>query len=161
MNVAHDLFAETNPAFGAFALLAFSRSYLRARKDGPSLALAYVALPIALSNDLDRSFTETAATTGMLAWLNRYPEVKIQLGSRLDACRDVVTAALRYGLSAKALTLLPDGTLQPGASAPSEKPLEGLPEEPMDVMRRAKRLGTWMGKSGAAGTVFSAFGVTP
>jgi hypothetical protein len=123
--------------------------------------LAYVALPIALSNDLDRSFAETAATTGMLSWLNRYPEVKIQLGGRLDACRDVVTGAIRYGLSAKALQLLPDGTLQPGTSAPSEKPLEGLPEDPMDVMRRARRLGTWMGKAGAAGTVFSAFGVTP
>lgn len=161
MNTAHDLFAETNPAFGTFAFLLFCRSYERARKAAPNIALAYVSLPIAFSNDLDRTFVETAATTGLLSWLNRYPEVKVDLGPRLTSSREMVTDTIRFGLSSRALHLFPDGTVHPSPSAPSERPLEKLPEDAKQVMGRAKRLGTWMGAAGTPGAVFSAFGVTP
>ncbi|RWB26979.1 MULTISPECIES: three component ABC system middle component [Mesorhizobium] len=162
MNIAYDLFAETNPAFGTFGLLGFCRKYVAAsRGKPPTLALAYLALPIALSDDLETSFLETAATTGLLSWLNRYPDVRLDLSVRLDASKEIVSAAVRFGLCSRALALGNAGTIEPGPRAPSTTPVDNLPENPKRAIKRAERLGSWMGKAGSAGSVFSAFGVTP
>lgn len=85
MTIAYDLFAEANPAFGAYGLLGFCRKHIVAAGRGPDFALSYIALPIALSDDLNASFEETTALTGLLSWLNRYPDVRVDLGARLDA----------------------------------------------------------------------------
>ncbi|PBC04286.1 three component ABC system middle component [Mesorhizobium sp. WSM3860] len=161
MNIAYDLFAETNPAFGTFGLVGFCRKFDAASGRSPELALAYLALPLALSDELEASFEETAATTGLMSWLNRYPDVLVDLGARLDASKEIVSAALRFGLGARALSLSADATLGLGPRRPSAAPVTDLPESPKRAVKRAERLGTWMGKAGSAGTIFSAFGVAP
>ncbi|MDO5703808.1 MAG: DUF6521 family protein [Paracoccus sp. (in: a-proteobacteria)] len=161
MIVAYDLFAETNPAFGAYGLLGFCRKFIAAGGRQPNFALSYIALPIALSDDLDSSFEETTALTGLLSWLNRYPDVRVDLGARLEASKNIVSAALRFALSAGALVFEPDGTLSLGARKPVQAPADNLPQNAKRVLKRAERLGTWMGKAGSTATIFSAFGVTP
>ncbi|WP_147405473.1 three component ABC system middle component [Cereibacter sphaeroides] len=161
MTIAYDLFAETNPAFGAYGLLGFCRKFMAAAGKRPAFALSYIALPIALSDDLSASFEETTALTGLLSWLNRYPGVYVDLGARLDASKDIVSAALRFGVSAGALLLEPDGTLGPGPRKPARAPADNLPHNAKRALKRADRLGTWMGNTGSAATIFSAFGVTP
>ncbi|EFG85405.1 hypothetical protein F1645_13795 [Novacetimonas hansenii] len=161
MNVAYDIFAETNPAFCTFGLVGFCRKYEMASGKSPNLTLAYLALPLALSDDLRTSFDETAVTTGLLAWLNRYPDVRLDLGVRLDASKNIVSSALRFGLSARVLLLSADGTIGLGAQKLSTGPIADLPESPKRAIKRAERLGTWMGKAGSAATIFSAFGVMP
>ncbi|MCX8279163.1 DUF6521 family protein [Phyllobacterium sp. 0TCS1.6C] len=137
MNIAYDLFAETNPAFGTFGLVGFCRKYEAVAGRSPELALAYLALPIALSDDLETSFEETAATTGLLSWLNRYPDIRLDLGARLDASKDIVSAAVRFGLGARALSLGPDGTIGLGGRRPSTAPVADLPESPKRAVRDA------------------------
>ncbi|MBA9068164.1 hypothetical protein FHR71_001905 [Methylobacterium sp. RAS18] len=161
MNIAYDLFAESNPAFGTFVLVGFIRKYEIASQRSPELALGYLALPLALSDDLETSFEETAATTGLLSWLIRYPDVCLDLGSRLDTAKTIVSAAVRFGVGSRALALGPDGTIGIGARRTPVAPISGLPDNPKRAVKRAERLGTWMGKAGSAGTIFSAFGVTP
>ncbi len=161
MTIAYDLFAETNPAFGAYGLLGFCRKFIAAAGRRPDFALAYIALPIALSDDLNASFEETTTLTGLLSWLNRYPDVRVDLGARLDASKDIVSAAMRFGLSARALLLEPNGTLGPGPRKPVQAPADNLPQNAKRALKRAERLGTWMGNAGSTGTIFSAFGVTP
>jgi hypothetical protein len=161
MTIAYDLFAETNPAFCAYGLLGFCRKFIEEAEKRPSFALSYIALPIALSDDLGVTFDETTARTGLLSWLNRYPEVRADLGERLDASKDIVSGALRFGLSANALVLESDGTLNLGARKPVQAPADKLPLNARRALRRAERLGTWMGNAGSAATIFSAFGVTP
>lgn len=161
MMIAYDLFAETNPAFGAYGLLGFCRKFIAAEGRQPNFALSYIALPIALSDDLDSSFEETTALTGLLSWLNRYPDVRVDLGARLEASKDIVSAALRFSLSAGALVFEPDGTLRLGARKPVQAPADNLPQNAKRALKRAERLGTWMGKAGSTATIFSAFGVTP
>lgn len=161
MTVAYDLFAETNPAFGAYGLVGFCRKYIAAAGSRPHFALSYISLPIALSDDLGVSFEKTTARTGLLSWLNRYPDVRVDLGGRLEASKDIVWAAMRFGLSAKVLVLEPDGTLGLGSRKPAQAPADNLPHNAKRPLKRAERLGTWMGDAGSAGTVFSAFGVTP
>lgn len=161
MNLAYDLFAETNPAFGTFCLVGFCRNYEAVSGNYPDLSVAYIALPLALSDDLKTSFAETAATTGLLSWLNRYPDVRLDLYTRLDTSKDTVSAAIRFGLGVRALSLSADGSIRIEANAPSTSPVAKLPDAPKRAIKRAERLGTWMGKTGSAGAIFSAFGVTP
>ena len=40
MRVAHDVYAETNPAFCAAALIEFTKAYLSAKREGPEMPLA-------------------------------------------------------------------------------------------------------------------------
>lgn len=161
MIIAHDLFAETNPAFCTFGLVSFCQKYSSAAGKPPSLALAYLALPIALSDDLHGTFERTTTTTGMLSWLNRYPDIRVDLGERLDASKDIVSGAIRFGLSTRALVLETDGSLSRGTGRFPQTSVARLPQNPKRVLKRAERLGTWMGKAGSAATIFSAFGVTP
>lgn len=161
MTVAHDLFAETNPAFGVFTIVGFCRSFREASEKAPAVALLYLAVPIALSGDTQTSFSDTNSRTGLLAWLNRYPEIRLDLGARLDASLPIVSASVKLGLASRALELGKGGVIRLGSSVPSKAHVERLPPEPRQVIRRAERLGTWMAGAGTTGSIFSAFGVTP
>lgn len=160
MRIAHDLYAETNPAFGAYAIIGFCREYQAISTKNPSIALLYLALPIAMSRDTENSFSGTNIRTGLLAWLNRHPEVRLNLGSRLDASLDVVSASLRLALTSNALALVEGGAIGLGPNLPIKAPIDRLPPEPKKVIRRAERLGGWMGDAGSVGSIFSAFGVS-
>lgn len=161
MTIAHDLFAEANPAFGTFLAVGFCKAYVSASESSPALALLFLALPLALSQDMERSFSATNATTGLLAWLNRYPDVRLELGGRLDASKPTVSSAVRFAIGTRALALNEDGTIILGSAAPLISKANSLPQSAKSAVRRAQRLGTWMGNAGSAASVFSAFGVVP
>jgi hypothetical protein len=161
MTVAHDLFAETNPAFGVFTIVGFCRSFRDGAATAPALALVYLAIPIAMSGDTQASFSDTNSRTGLLAWLNRYPEIRLDLGARLDASLPIVSAAVKLGLTSRALELSRGGIIGLGSNVPAKAHAERLPREPKQVIRRAERLGTWMAAAGSTGSIFSAFGVVP
>lgn len=160
MKIAHDVFAETNPAFGTFALVGFCSGYCAVSPIGPLIAIVYLAMPIAMSRDMEASFSSTNRTTGLLAWINRYPDVRINLGQRLDASLDIVTESIRLGLLSEAIVFNEVGGINLGANTLTKAAVSKLPLEPKKVIRRAERLGHWMSKSGSASSVFSAFGVT-
>lgn len=161
MPLAVDLFAEINPAFGVFTLVAFCRSYLSATKCSPHISLLYLAVPIAMSNDTQETFKVTNARTGLLAWLSRHPTLLIDLDARLDAALPIVTASLRLGLTSRALELGRGGTVHLGSNVPPKTHSNQLPQRPRQVIRRAERLGLWMAGAGTPGAIFSAFGIAP
>jgi len=66
MKPAHDVFAETNPAFCAFALTEFVRAYVSVNPAGPEMPTIYLSLPVALSGDLAAAFGGTNKNTGLL-----------------------------------------------------------------------------------------------
>lgn len=160
MRIAHDLYAETNPAFGTYVATGFCREYQSVSGKNTPIALIYLAFPIAMSRDTEQSFSGTNITTGLLGWLNRYPEIRLNLGDRLDASLDVVTASLKLGVTSNALELVDGGAIRLGTMPPIKAPVGKLPSEPKKVIRRAERLGGWMGGAGTPGAIFSAFGVS-
>ncbi|MCP2138558.1 hypothetical protein J2S28_005682 [Rhizobium sp. SLBN-94] len=161
MIIAHDLFAEANPAFCTFLAVGFCKTYVSVSDSSPALALLFLALPIALSQDMEPSFSATNSATGLLAWLSRYPDVRLELGSRLDASKPTVSSAVRFAIGSRALALNEDGTIILGSAAPPISKTDNLPQSAKSAVRRAQRLGTWMGKAGSTASVFSAFGVVP
>lgn len=157
MKVAHDLYAETNPAFVVFTIVAFCRTYLVDTNPSVDVGLLYLVVPIAMSGDTEKSFSETNAKTGLLAWLTRYPAIRYDLGERLDASVPIVSAAIRFGLSSRALQLCKDGTVKLGPNGLPISVADSLAPGPRQVLRRAERLGGWMSKAGAPATELARF----
>jgi hypothetical protein len=160
MTVAHDVFAETNPAYCASALAAFTVAYVSLNKVGPELLACYIALPVALSGDLAVTFNGTNRNTGLLEWLTRSPQVQIGLAERINASMSIVTEAVRFGCFARVLVLGEDGRVHPGTKKVKKSALDKLNDVPAQTIKHAERLGYWFAMAGSTRTTFDMMGLT-
>lgn len=162
MRAAYDLYAETNPAFVSFLLYRFVKSHSDGSGETPHISLAYLVVPLALSQRLEPSFSSTNAATGFLSWLNRFPEVRIGLQQDIDVARDVTAQGLRAALFSQQLELGGNGTVQlGGAKKPPENTKSKMSNIPKQAVSRAERLGKWMSGAGSPAAIFSALEVRP
>jgi hypothetical protein len=160
MRLAHDLYAETNPAFCTYALAEFVKAYLSIDEAGPELPTAYLGLPLALSEDLAAAFDGTNKKTGLLEWLARTPQMSVGLADRVNASLDIVTDGLRFGCFLRVLTLSPGGRLGLGAQKAKPGPLGKIDDLSTGVVRRAGRLGAWFAMAGTTRNIFGTLGLT-
>ena len=160
MSVAYDIYSETNPAFCAHALAAFTTAYLSLNAEGPETPAAYIALPIALAGDLGRAFDGTNKNTGLLEWLGRQPQVQIGLADLVNASMDIVTDAIRFGCFSRIIVVNPNGRLGLGTQKVKKSAVAALSESPAQSIKRAERLGFWFASAGSTRTVFDIMGLT-
>jgi hypothetical protein len=160
VNVAHDLFAETNPAYCAYALVGFTRAFATIDSDGPELPVAYLALPVALSADLNDTFMSTNKNTGLLDWLKRSPQIQIGLGERVNASMDIVTEAVRFGCFSRALLMDQAARLKLGQHKIQKRFVKTLSASTAQSLRHAERLGYWFAAVGSTRSVFDLMGLT-
>ncbi|MCW8087670.1 three component ABC system middle component [Sabulicella glaciei] len=160
MRVAHDVYAETNPAFCAAVLVEFTKAYLSVRPEGPETPVAYLALPVALSGELAAAFDRTNKLTGLLEWLERSPQVQVGLAERVNASLEIVSDAIRFGCFAGVLVMRQDARLQLGGKKMKQSAISALGEEPAQAMKRAARLGHWFSTAGTTRTIFDMMGLT-
>ena len=160
MSVAHDIYAETNPAFCACALVAFTAAYRSLNDEGPELPAAYLALPIALAGDLGRTFDGTNKNTGLLEWLERRPQVQIGLADMVNASMGIVTEGIRFGSFSRVLLVGTNGRLGLGSQKIKASAISALGDSPIRSIKRAERLGFWFASAGSTRTVFDMMGLT-
>lgn len=160
MNAAHDIFAETNPAFCAYALAEFTKAYSTIQPEGPETPVAYLALPVALSGEFTVSFTGTNKNTGLLEWLERTPQVQVRLADRLNGSLPIVSDAIRFGCFARILTMGDGARLRPGDRRLKATTIRTLGDESAQVIKHAGRLGYWFANAGSTSTAFSMMGLT-
>lgn len=160
MMVAHDVYAETNPAFCASVLAAFTGAYVSLSEGGLELPACYIALPVALSGDLAATFNGTNRNTGLLEWLTRSPQVQVGLAERINASMNIVTEAVRFGCFAHLLVLGKDGRVCLGVQKVKKSTLNKLHDEPAQVIKHAERLGYWFAMAGSTRTAFDMMGLT-
>jgi len=162
MILSYDLYAETNPAFVSFLLYRFVKNYSGNTPHAPHVSLAYLAVPMAMSERLEASFSSTNSATGFLAWLNRFPESRVGLQRDVVQSKNVTAGGLRASVHSQLLRLNPDGTLGIGiAKKPPENTKGKLSSGPKKAVTRAERLGGWMSKVGGPALIFSALEVNP
>lgn len=160
MKVAHDVYAETNPAYGAAALVEFAKAYLAHRPDGPETPVVYLALPVAMSAELACTFDKTNKNTGLLEWLQRSPGVQIGLAERVNASLDIVTDAVRFACFTRVLAVEGGARLRLGERKLKANALAALGDEPTQALKRAGRLGHWFAAAGSTRSVFDIMGLT-
>ncbi len=158
--IAHDVYAETNPAFGAYVLLAFTRGFAEANPVGLDLPVAYLGLPILLSGDLSESFDATNRTTSLGMWLERSPQIQLGLAERLNDALDIVTEAVRLGCFSGILALEAGARLSVGPLALKKDLSAGLSQDLMRTIRHADRLGYWFAAAGSTKTAYDMMGLT-
>ena len=157
--IAHDIFAETNPAFCAHVLVAFTTTFQEIWPAGPEAPLAYLALPLVISNELAQTFDGTNRNTALPVWLDRNPRVLVDLASRVDASLDIVTEGLRFGCFSHVLSWQGAHVLR--GPAPIKKVTSaGSGEAVAGAMKRAERMGYWLAAVGSQLAVFSLMGLT-
>lgn len=160
MRIAHDVYAETNPAFCAAAIAEFTKAFQSTWPDGPETPVAYLALPVALSGELAGAFEGTNKKTGLFEWLERSPEVQVGLADRVNASLDIVTEAIRFGCFARVLVIGEGARLRLGDRKLKPSLINGLGDEPMRAIKRAGRLGHWFAATGSTRSAFDAMGLT-
>ncbi|SHJ77501.1 hypothetical protein SAMN02745911_3283 [Aureimonas altamirensis DSM 21988] len=160
MRDAHDLYAETNPAFCAAALVAFTKAYMSERPDGPVTPLAYLALPVALSGELATAFEKSNKKTGLLEWLERSPQVQLGLSERVNASLDIVSDAIRFGCFTRLIAIGDGARLKLGDQKLKPSAISAIGEEPGQAIKRAGRLGHWFAAAGSTRSVFDTMGLT-
>lgn len=157
--IAHDIFAEMNPAFCAHGLVAFTTAFQEIRPGGPEALLAYLVLPLVISNELAKTFDGTNRNTGLAVWLDRNPGILINLAIRVDASLSIVTEGLRFGCFSQVLRwqgahiLRGPAPIKKVTSAKSGHAVAG-------AMKRAERMGCWLAAVGSQRAVFSMMGLT-
>lgn len=160
MRLAHDIYAETNPAFCAHALVNFAKAYLSINAAGAELPTVYLALPLALSGDLAGAFGGTNKNTGLLEWLGRSPQVQIALAERVNASMEIVTEAVRFGCFVGVLAIAEGARLHLGDKKPTKSATSAQGAEVAQSIKRAERLGYWFAMAGSTRTVFDIVGLT-
>lgn len=160
MIVAHDIYSETNPAFCAYALVAFVNAYISISAEAPEVPTVYLALPVALSSDLEETFKGTNKKTSLLEWLERSPQVQIGLAERLNASLGIVSEAIRFACFTRVLTLDEFGRLGLGDLKLKKNAVKALSEKPARVIKRAERLGYWFATVRSTRSVFDIVGLT-
>lgn len=160
MILAHDVYSETNPAYGVFLLATFIDAYTVTKGHGPDLPAAYLVLPVALSGDLAASFEGTNKRTGLAMWLQRRPEVQVGLADRINRTLNMVTEAVRFGAFSGAITVGTDGRMVLGPNKPKGSATKGLGDELTQALKRAERLGYWFADAGSTRVVFDTMGLT-
>lgn len=160
MTAAHDTYSETNPAFCAYALIAFIKAYLSLNAQGPDLPAPYLSLPVALSGEFGSAFLGTNKNTGLLEWLGRSPQVQIGLAERVNGSIDIVSAAIRLGCFTRVVALEGGVRLRLGDRKIKASAVKAMSEEPTQVLKRAERLGYWFAMAGSTRAVFDMMGLT-
>jgi len=158
MKVAHDVFAETNPAYCAHVIASFVRAYQSISEQGADLVLCYLSLPISLSGELTSTFEQTNRNTGLLEWIRRNPAIQIGLAERVDDTLNVVTEAIQFGCFSQILTMDGAGRVSPGTKRFRRPPHHS--EEISSVLKHSERLGYWMAMAGSTRTTLDMMGIT-
>lgn len=160
MKTAHDVYAETNPAFCASVLAEFIRSFVSVKAEGPEMPVLYLTLPIALSGELAASFDGTNKNTGLSEWLRRSPQIQVGLADRINLSLGLVTEAVRFGCFTRLFVLSSAGRLSLGSKNLKSGSITPGIEETKLILKRAGRLGYWFASSGTTRSVFNAMGLT-
>lgn len=157
MNRAHDIYAETNPAYCAAVLAQFCASHNEHQIGHSKRWGSPPVLPIVLSEDLAETFDKCVKSTGLLVWLDRSPRIRVGLSGRVNATLPVSTEAIRFGCIAGLLRLEGEGTI---ASSHRKLPAAVSSGVAGPALKRARLLGSWFAEAGSARAVMEAMGVS-
>lgn len=156
-----DVFANANPALGSLVLWSFCHRYVAKADRGAEHPLIYLPLPLVLSHTFRSTFEGTNTRTGLYAWIERNPELHVDLASSVEGTRQISRGALLFGIRYGLLELREDARIYPNAAyRPSKGRMRTMPEEVRGVLTLAERLGAWVGETASARTVFYTLGIT-
>jgi len=161
-----DIYAHTNPAFGALVLHEFADSFSKCenndslRTAGPPFPLFFIAYPILYTRKGHLSFKACNKSTGLFEWLARHPELRVDFSLEVKSGKPYVRRSLLFAVTYGLLDT--DGWyFWPTKKPPWKKPpWKAKSDERGKTLSNARLLGAWMGNVDIP-TLFQAMGVCP
>jgi len=157
--ISLDTNAMSNPALTSILLSEFVHTYQEVGQGAPTLPLAFIVLPIAMSRSIVASFSGTNRRTGFLTWLSRNPQLSLQIPSKVRLAREITAEALSFGLAYGLLQVTAEGTLQ-ATKRRMKLARKYINEERMSMVEVARSLGAWTSQLSDA-MVFFSLGMVP
>lgn len=155
MTISFDIFNATNPAFGSTILHEFTKAYAETAGRGVDFPILFLPIPIVLSDALKETFAHTNKNTGFFEWLNRSPEVTLNLDERVSSTIQLTQQAIRFGLQAKLISMDTLGQFHANTAGLKSKTTLSKYRSIAENLSRAKRLGHWIGGVQSINTVFN------
>jgi len=157
--ISLDTNAMSNPALTSVLLSEFVQTYQASGQGAPTLPLAFIVLPIAMSRPIVASFAGTNRSTGFLTWLSRNPQLSLQIPSKVRLAREITGEALSFGLAYGLLQVTAEGTLQ-ATKKRIKLGRKNINEERMSMVAAARTLGAWTSQLSDV-MVFFSLGMVP
>lgn len=161
-----DIYASTNPALMGLVLWHFLAAHAEAHSgenaaSGCELAVLYLPIPLAASEDIRDSFESTTKNTGLFTWLRRNPQLAVSVHERVIRARENSAKAIRFSTSAGLISPSPDGLFHAGPSKRfTRKPTYPASDFRGAAFRRAHKLGHWLARIGSTEMVFNTLGLS-
>lgn len=152
-----DIFSQTNPGFCALILFTFVKAYEEEAQTKLTFPLLLIPIPLVLSNDLSDSFRSTNKRTGFFNWIERNPNIRFKLKSRLEDSIGYIKPAIEYGFYKGILMISDDGKIYIDRKAVDSYNTNSLTKS---FYRKAELLGLWMGQIDSPKTIFNLLGIS-
>jgi hypothetical protein len=156
--VSIDVFATTNPAYCSLVLRAFVEGYMQGDKEGVPLPLVILPLPLVATESIANTLASTNASTGLLPWISRNPEVTIGMSERLAKTAGFSQDGLLFGIRFGILTISKAGRVITADAGLKKKLKLPATEEPGRGIALSRRIGIWAGQVQSPETVFISLG---
>jgi hypothetical protein len=157
--ISLDTNAMSNPALTSMLLAEFVHSYQKYGHSNPTLPLAFIVLPIAMSGSVATTFSGTNRQTGFLTWLSRNPQLSLQLPPRVRNAREITSEALSFGIAYGLLQVTTLATLS-GTKRRIKLSRNNLNEDRILMVETARNLGAWTSQLSDA-MIFFSLGMVP
>jgi hypothetical protein len=151
-----------NPAFCAVLIASTVQDFSKQTKQGLTLSLVFVILPVILHKDTRRALPSTTATS-MLAWLQSHKENLIGFAERCQRMRLITREAIIFGVAHEFLEVGPNAALVVGRTKLSTMSdfMNQSTDEVRECVDRARFFGRWLARAGTPGTIMASWGVAP
>lgn len=153
-----DVFAETNPAFCSVILQKFCLGYSQESDCGVDFPIIFLVLPIVLSSESNRNFLNTNVATGLFRWLDRNPEVLVQLPDLVQETVSYTKRAITFGLSKKAFGVSKNGQFVVEHKEVFKNTSSLDPYIKMTCIN-SFRFGQWLGQVGSTTMIYNSLGL--
>ncbi|WP_417795769.1 three component ABC system middle component [Terasakiella pusilla] len=153
-----DAFISTNPAYCSFAIFHFCQGYMNEAKASMPYPLMVLPVPIILSGEFENRFRNQRIATGLYAWLERNPDVLIELAERIEGTIPLTKSAITFGLSSNIIEISENGLVKANSNS-LKKTVPANNQKLKIIKKNAELLGSWCGQAKSAAMVFNQMGV--
>lgn len=152
--------AHFNPAFCGALIFEFVKEFEKSSCSGVEFPLPFCALAISM-HPKTRGALPKSTITGLYAWLESNPNVKIGFAERIQNLRPYIQEALRYSISRNAVFIGEGGELRVGPKRASFTPsfLNNSTSEIKETVSATKKVARWFSAAGETSSILAAWGV--
>lgn len=163
--ISSDTYASTNPALCSLVLWHFLKGFEEVSKKGCEFPILFLPIPIVLSKNIRQTFHGTNASTSLLTWLSREPQILINMAERIEATNVITKEGIIFGNGNSIIYLNENGYFYSTNKGLVQKRLQELINTPdgedlKEIFLTSRRLGSWCGQLDSTKIILNIMGLT-